>query len=53
MMNDLLTLLLARDQILEEVDGDLLVRRKIYASVHGEEVIALALAGVLRPKLLR
>ena len=52
MMNDLLTLLLARDQILEEVDGDLLVRRKIYASVDREEVVALSLAGVLCAKLL-
>ena len=48
----ILTLLSARYQILQEIYRDLIIRWKIYASVDSKKVIALALALVLRRKLL-
>ena len=52
MINCLLTLFLAGDQILQKVNGDLLIRREIYASIDGKEIIAFTLARLLRAKLL-
>ena len=43
MVKRLLTLFLARDQILEKVDSDLLVRWQVYTCVDYQEVVALAL----------
>ena len=40
-------LLRAADQVLQEVDRHLLVRRKVDVGVNGEEVVALTLATVL------
>ena len=42
-----LTLLLAADDVLEEVDGNLLVIWEIDATFHGAELIALSFCTVL------
>lgn len=42
-----------RHDVLEEVNGDLLVRRQVDASIDGQEVVHLALALVLGGELLR
>jgi hypothetical protein len=44
--------LLAAHQLLQEVDGDVVVRGQIHAHVRGEEVVDLALAAVLGRELL-
>ena len=46
-------LLLASHEVLQEVDGDIVVRRQVDANIGGEEVVDLALAPVLRCELLR
>ena len=50
-MNDGLTLLLTGDDVLQEVDGDLIVGWQIDACIDCEEVVALPLALVLGSKL--
>ena len=42
-----LTLLLAADDVFEEVDGDLLVGRQVDAAFHGAELVALSFCTVL------
>ena len=42
-----LTLLLAADDVLEEVDGDLLVGGQVDAAFHGAELVAFSFCTVL------
>ena len=47
-----LTLLPTRDQVLQEVDRHLVIRRQVDAGVNCQEVIAFALALILSRELL-
>ena len=48
----LLTFLLSRYEVFQKIDGDLVIRRQVDSGIYGEEVVALALALILRRKLL-
>ena len=47
-VESVLTFLRARDDVLQEVDGDRLICWQVHAHVDGEEVVALPLRLVLR-----
>ena len=47
-----LTLLPARDQVLQEVDRDLVVRRQVDTGANGQEVIAFTLTLILSSEFL-
>ena len=46
-------LLLASHEVLQEVDGDVVIRRQVDANIRSQEVVYLALAPILGSELLR